>query len=156
MMSKKVREWIVSKPRLRKFLGVLWPSLKEEYDHLFLYHNTSSQPLYQIRADTKLDSLVFTGNSGEDIFRIDPDGNAYWLKEDSYDEAAEMLLIAANWHLENATGIQQSRMEWEKNITEALVRAAEERGGTLTAEELTDVVRKCIMYDKLKGKYGEN
>lgn len=127
---------------------------KQEQDGLKLYY-PSTQPVATMWVDEEaVNALTFTNSDGEDIFCIDGNGNAKWLKEDSYDEAAEVFLTAMNFTIEDAAGIQESRMEWEKKITEDLVKAAEEKGGSLTAEELTDVVRKCIMYDKLKGKYG--
>ena len=87
----------------------------------------------------------------EEIFRINGDGKAEWIKEDSYDEAAEVFLNSVNWKIESEAGIRQSREEWEKSIVERLKNAAEANGGSLTTDELTDVVRKCIMYSKLKG-----
>ncbi len=143
----------------------IWAKIKEWYYKVLykitgkepplLIYTAPAQPIYSIWTDTKRqDSLIFTDMNGDDIFRIDQDGNAYWLKEDSYNEAAEMFLTAATWNIENLAGVQQSRMDWEKNITESLIHAAEERGGSISADELTDVIRKCIMYDKLRGKYG--
>ena len=127
---------------------------KEESTLYTLYQNT--QPISTVWQEAEFNALTFTNGNGEDIFCIDANGNAKWLKEDCYDEAAEIFLNSMNWTIESAAGIQQSRMDWEKKITEALIHAAEERGGSITADELTDVVRKCIMYDKLKGTYGND
>jgi hypothetical protein len=141
-MWKKIKDW--------------WNRLrgKEEVDNTtLLFHNT--QPISTVWQEAEYNALTFTSGNGEDIFCIDGNGNAKWLKEDCYDEAAEIFLNSMNWRIESAAGIQESRMEWEKKITDALVDAAEERGGSITTEELTDVVRKCIMYDKLKGKYSD-
>jgi hypothetical protein len=92
---------------------------------------------------------MFTGGNGEEIFKITFDGEAVWLKEDSYNEAAEMFLTYMTMNIENKAGIMQNRIEWENRITAALVSEAEK--SPLGPQELTDVVRKCIMYDKLKG-----
>lgn len=138
-----------------KKLKAWWKRIrgKDEHTLMTLYHNT--QPISTVWQEAAYNALTFTNGNGEDIFCIDGNGNAKWLKEDSYDEAAEIFLNSMNWKIESAAGIQESRMDWEKKITKALINAAEERGGSITAEELTDVVRKCIMYDKLRGKYND-
>ena len=94
-------------------------------------------------------ALTFTGN-GEQIFSVDANGNAIWHKPESYDEAAQIFLDAVNWKVEDAAGILESRREWEERMVKAIVSKAE-KSGSLTAEELTNVVKKCIMYDRLKG-----
>ena len=93
--------------------------------------------------------LTFTGN-GEQIFSIDANGNAIWHNPESYDEAAQIFLDSVNWKIEDAVGILESRREWEERMVKAIVSKAE-KSGSLTAKELTDVVKKCIMYDRLKG-----
>lgn len=93
--------------------------------------------------------LTFTGN-GEQIFSIDANGNAIWHKPESYDEAAKIYLDAVNWRIEDAAGIRESRRDWEDRMVKAIVSKANE-SGSLTAEELTNVVKKSIMYDRLKG-----
>ncbi len=93
--------------------------------------------------------LTFTGN-GEQIFSIDANGNAIWHKPESYDEAAQIFLDAVNWKIEDAAGIREARRDWEERMVKAIVSTAEKRG-SLTAKELTNVVKKSIMYDRLKG-----
>lgn len=94
-------------------------------------------------------ALTFTGNDGEEIFSISAYGEAKWYKEDSYNEAAEMFLTHLSMHIEDKAGIIQNRREWENRITTAIVSEAAD--GPLSAEDLTNVIKKCIMYDKLKG-----
>ena len=94
-------------------------------------------------------TLTFTGN-GEQIFSIDANGNAIWHNPEAYDEAAQIFLDSVNWKIESAAGIRESRRDWEERMVKAIVSKAE-KSGSLTAKELTDVVKKCIMYDRLKG-----
>jgi hypothetical protein len=94
-------------------------------------------------------TLTFAGN-GEQIFSVDANGNAIWHKPESYDEAAQIFLDSVNWKIEDAAGIRESRRDWEERMVKAIVSKAE-KSGSLTAKELTDVVKKCIMYDRLKG-----
>ena len=51
--------------------------------------------------------------------------------------------------VDNAAGIIQNRIEWEKRITMAI--ASEAKNTPIGPKDLTNVIRKCIMYDKLKG-----
>lgn len=106
-------------------------------------------PKFQILPADSDSSLIFTGDSGEDIFSISQEGEAKWLKEDSYNEAAEMFLTYMTMHIEDSVGIRQNRIEWENRITAAIASEAEK--APLGPEDLTNVIRKCIMYDKLKG-----
>lgn len=150
MSSRETWYWVMKK---------IWAKIKAKYNKLrgkedgtlMLYHNT--QPVHTVWNEPEVNALTFTNDKGEDVFCIDGNGNAKWLKEDSYDEAAEIFLDAMNWRIESAAGIQESRKDWELTITEKLKEASEKNGGSLTTEELTKVVRKCIMYDKLKGTY---
>lgn len=113
--------------------------------------NVSPQaPINQVYTDVqKGNSLTFTGNNGEDIFSISANGEAMWYKEDSYNKAAELFLTYLTMQIEDAAGIIQNRIEWEKRITMAI--ASEAKNAPLGPEDLTNVIRKCIMYDKLKG-----
>ena len=104
---------------------------------------------FQILPANSENALIFTGDAGEDIFSISSAGEAKWLKEDSYNEAAEMFLSAMTMQIEDSAGIMQNRIDWENRIATALV--SEAKDAPLSAAELTDVLRKCIMYDKLKG-----
>ena len=107
-------------------------------------------PQFQIWNNTDTEnSLMFTGSDGETIFSINQHGEAEWHKEDAYNEAAEMFLTYMTMQVEDAAGIAQNRVEWEERITEKLVKQAEI--APLGPQELTDTIRKCIMYDKLKG-----
>ena len=110
-----------------------------------------STPKFSILPANSDSALVFTGDSGDDIFSISSDGEAKWLKEDSYNEAAEMFLNYMTMHIEDSAGITENRIEWENRIAMALAKKAGE--APLGPEDLTNVIRKCIMYDKLKGKY---
>lgn len=154
MMWNKIKSLLWKRRMLRK-IDRIQKKLTPPNNQLQV-HPVQPAPVVSLWQDNRADAnmLTFTNHNGEDIFCIDAGGNAKWLKEESYDEAAEVFLAALNWSIEDAAGIRQSRMEWEKSITASLVKAAEERGGSISAEELTDVVRKCIMYDKLRGKYG--
>ncbi len=108
-----------------------------------------AQELFAITGQAHEASLMFTGNDGEEIFCISNTGEAKWLKEDSYNEAADMFLHYMTMNIEDRAGIIQNRREWENRIAMALVSEAEK--APLGPGELTDVLRKCIMYDKLKG-----
>ena len=108
-------------------------------------------PKFSILPASSDNALIFTGDSGDDIFSITSEGEAKWLKEDSYNEAAEMFLTYMTMHIEEAAGITENRIEWENRIAMELTKKAEE--APLGPEDLTNVIRKCIMYDKLKGKY---
>ena len=119
-----------------------------------LYHTTPGPVIMTGPPPTSI--LEVTNADGETIFEIDPEGKAIWHKEDTYDEAASIFLTYLTMQVEDAVGIQQSRIDWEKEITRKLVAIAEENGGSIDANQLTEVINKCIMYDKLKGKYGEN
>jgi hypothetical protein len=94
-------------------------------------------------------TLTWTNGDGEKIFSIEPCGEAIWHKEDTYNEAAAIFLHHVSMQIENAVGIARNRQDWEQRIREALIREAEKE--PLTADVLTDVLNKCIMYDKLKG-----
>lgn len=109
-----------------------------------------TQQLFAITGQDEIeDSLMFTGNNGDEIFSISSNGEAKWLKEDSYNEAAEMFLTYMTMNIEDKAGIAQNRIEWEERITAKLTEQAEI--APLGPQELTDLIRKCIMYDKLKG-----
>ena len=97
---------------------------------------------------TNNNSLQFF-QEGETIFSISENGEAKWHKEDSYNKAAEIFLTHVTMTIENEANIKQNRREWEDRILEAMKKHAEIE--TLTPEVLTDVFRKCIMIDKLKG-----
>lgn len=88
-------------------------------------------------------------NKGELLFSISEDGQAKWHNEDRYNEAAEIFLTHLTMRVENQARIKQNRREWEDRILEAMQKHAEIE--PLTPEVLTDVFRKCIMIDKLKG-----
>ena len=104
---------------------------------------TSSAPL-----DT---SLMTLSTDNKEIFKIDANGNAIWCNEATYDEVAETFLNVVNWKIENEAGIRESRMDWEDKIAAAIIKESEKNDGSLTTEQLTNVVKKCIMYDRLKG-----
>jgi len=106
-------------------------------------------PTVMIFDDAQSNTLTFTNNNGVKIFSIEPNGEAVWHKEDVYNEAASIFLQCVTMNIEDKAGIAQNRMEWEERITVKLARQAEI--APLGPEELTDVIRKCIMYDKLKG-----
>ena len=86
---------------------------------------------------------------GEVIFSISQDGEAEWHDESKYNEAASIFLNHVTMNIESVAGIAQNRIDWEKRIRDALIVEAE--NAPLTADVLTDVLNKCIMYDKLKG-----
>jgi len=141
-MFKRIREWF-ERQQVKRAAKKTVSSLKLSTE--------PATPKFQILPADSDCSLIFTGDSGEDIFSISQDGEAKWLKEDSYNEAAEMFLTYMTMHIEDSAGIIENRIEWENRIAMALAKKAEE--APLGPEDLTNVVRKCIMYDKLKGKY---
>jgi len=132
-IKRRWRIWIIERDlkRIKKTMG----SLPSTF--------SSSVPI-----DT---SLMTLSSGDKDIFKIDANGNAVWCNEATYDEVAETFLNAVNWKIEDEAGIRISRVEWENKITAAIIKESEENGGSLTTEELTNVIKKCIMYDRLKG-----
>jgi len=107
---------------------------------------TASTGFYQ--NTTNNNSLQFA-QEGEVIFSISEDGEAKWHKEDSYNKAAEIFLTYLTMRVENQTNIKQNRREWEDRILEAMKKHAKIE--PLTPEVLTDVFKKTLMIDKLKG-----
>jgi len=107
---------------------------------------TTSVGVYQ--NTTNNNSLQFI-NNGELLFSISGDGEARWHKEDNYNEAAKIFLTHLTLEVEEQAGIKQNRLEWEDRMLKAMQKHAEIE--PLTPEVLTDVFKKCIMIDKLKG-----
>ena len=98
-----------------------------------------------------IDTNVLTlSNDDGPIFEIDANGNAHWCNEATYDEVAEVFLNCINFAIESEAGIHESRKEWEEKIANAIIKESE-KSGLLTTEQLTNVVKKCIMVDRLKG-----
>ena len=110
---------------------------------------TPSPPQSIVYDDTIDNTLTFTNSNGVKIFSIEPSGEAVWHKEDSYNEAANIFLHHLSMNIEDSAGIARNRQDWEQRIREALISEAEIT--PLTADALTNVLNKCIMYDKLKG-----
>ena len=127
--------------------------LKKSATHNIKLLATSTAPStpaqFTVYDDTQANTLTFTNNNGVKIFSIEPSGEAVWHKEDSYNEAASIFLHHLTMRIEDVAGIARNRQDWEKRIREALIIEAE--NAPLTADVLTDVLNKCIMYDKLKG-----
>jgi len=96
-------------------------------------------------------NILTLSNDDGPIFKIDANGNAQWCNEATYDEVAEVFLNCINFKIESEAGIQESRKDWEAKIADAITKESEKQGGTLTTEQLTNVVKKCIMVDRLKG-----
>ena len=106
-------------------------------------------PGYFIQTLPEPDIVNIADSSGEPILSMTSDGQVIWHKIDQADEAADMFTASITRSVEKIAEIKQSREQWELRILDALVREAEK--APLTPEVLTDVVRKCIMVDKLKG-----
>jgi len=137
-MFNRIRNWFVNH-RFQKRVDSTLKLIKTPHStNAHIWHNPEQET-----------ALIFTAGNGDDIFSISQDGEAKWLKEDSYNEAAEMFLTHMTMTIEDRAGIAQNRVEWEERITAKLTEQAEL--APLGPEELTDVIRKCIMYDKLKG-----
>ena len=94
-------------------------------------------------------SLTITIDS-EEVMRIKANGQVEWMKEDVYDDDAAAFVNSLQLRIEDSSGIIRTRREWEERMLKALTSEAE-KSGSLTAGELTNVVKKCIMYDRLKG-----
>ena len=141
-MFKRIRNYF-SQRRISKVV------VRPVVNNLAFRPAAQAQKLFEIRGDDEEYSILFTGNNGEEIFSITQSGEARWLKEDSYNEAAELFLTYMTMNIENAAGIRQNRLEWEERIAKALI--SEAKNTPLGPKELTNVIRKCIMYDKLKG-----
>lgn len=115
------------------------------------FAHTHPQPAQSVgiyKNTTNNNSLQFF-QEGETIFSISEDGEAKWHKEDSYNDAAEIFLTYVTMRIEKEVGIKQNRREWEDRILEAMKKRAEIE--ILTPEVLTEVFKKALMYDKLKG-----
>ena len=103
-------------------------------------------------SDRETESSITITVDGEQVMRIKANGQVEWMKEGVYAEAAYTFMNSLHTVIEDSAGIIQTRKEWEERMTKAFVSEAE-KSGSLTAEELTNVVKKCIMYDRLKGTH---
>ena len=101
-------------------------------------------------SDRKTESALTLTVEGEEVMRFKANGQVEWMKEDVYDEAAAAFVNSLQLRIEDSSGIIRTRREWEERMLKALTSEAE-KSGSLNAEELTNVVKKCIMYDRLKG-----
>lgn len=102
---------------------------------------------YSIDPDS-LYSFRVSDNNAEPIMTITNKGEVIWNKPGKEQEAAQVFCDYIQMNIESET-IKQTRYEWEERILEAMKKRVEIE--PLTPEVLTDVFKKCIMVDKLKG-----
>ena len=103
---------------------------------------------YTIDQSNNSYSFQISDNNAEPIMTISPKGEVVWHQTRKAREAGELFCDQIQMGIESET-IKQTRYEWEDRILEAMKRHAEIE--PLTPEVLTDVFKKCIMIDKLKG-----
>ncbi len=141
-MFKRIRAYVNQK--LRKKPDITFT----QSSNSFTITPQPVQPLGIYQNTTNNNALQFL-QEGEIIFSITENGEAKWHKEDSYDKAAEIFLTHVTMRIEKETSIKQNRREWEDRMLEAMKKRAEIE--PLTPEVLTEVFKKALMYDKLKG-----
>lgn len=93
--------------------------------------------------------LRISNNDAEPIMTIENNGEVIWHKPHEAEDAANIFCDQIQIRIEDGAGIRQNRKEWEKRITMAI--ASEAKNAPIGPKELTNVIKKCIMYDKLKG-----
>ncbi len=93
--------------------------------------------------------LSITDNAAEPIMTIQNNGEVIWHKPHQAGDAADVFCDQIRIRIEDEAGLKQNRKEWEERILDAMKKHAEIE--PLTPEVLTDVFKKCIMIDKLKG-----
>ena len=148
-MFEKIAHWWAARQTVKEMQEQTTGLQKQLANTNKLLSKPASTDFWVTQGSEDPHTLTFSGN-GKEIFSIDANGNAIWHKPESYDEAAQIFLDSVNWKIESAAGIRKSRREWEERMIKAIVSKAE-KSGSLTAEELTNVVNKSIMYDRLKG-----
>lgn len=84
------------------------------------------------------------------LVTISRNGKVIWHQEKTFDEAANKLVATLQIAVEMRAGIRESRIEWENKIKNALIAEAS-KTGNITEKDLTTVIEKCIMCDRLKG-----
>ena len=111
--------------------------------------NSMSSITHRLAKPVPPDIININDTRGENILTITSDCVVIWGQPEKATEAAEMFTDTIVMTTERKAEIKQSRQEWEDRILAALI--SEAKNAPLTPEALTDVVRKCIMLDKLKG-----
>lgn len=93
--------------------------------------------------------IQISDNDAEPIMTIKQSGEVTWHQPHKAGDAADVFCDQIRVRIEDDACIKQGRHEWEERILEAMKKHAEIE--PLTPEVLTDVFKKCIMIDKLKG-----
>lgn len=124
-----------------------YPIPADKDDEMYYDYNNSALVL-----TTKVDSnTIFriSNNDAEPIMTIENNGNVIWHEPHEAGDAADVFCDQIQIRIEDGAAIKQNRKEWEERILDAMIKHAEIE--PLTPEVLTEVFRKCIMLDKLKG-----
>ena len=112
-----------------------------------LYYDYNNALVLSAKIDPDM-VLRISNNDAEPIMTIKNDGEVIWHKPHEAGDAADIFCDQIQMRIEDDAGIRQNRKEWEKRITMAI--ASEAKNAPLGPKELTNVIKKCIMYDKLK------
>lgn len=113
-----------------------------------LYYDYDGALVLTVKVDPNT-VLRISNNDAEPIMTIENNGEVIWHKPHKAGDAADIFCDQIQMRIEDDAGIKQNRKEWEERILDAMTKHAEIE--PLTSEVLTEVFRKCIMLDKLKG-----
>lgn len=106
---------------------------------------------WNITQDTN--STLTIADKGDVIMSLLPNGEIRWHKNNIHDRAVQIFLDSLNFHIEDRAGIKETRKEWETRIVNKVYKTAKRlKTQTLTPEQVYDVMKKEIMFDRLAGK----
>lgn len=89
-------------------------------------------------------------NQGKEIVRLEKDGQVKWAADINVDEAAEAFARSIALGAEMVAGINQRvKIEIKNQVFEEIISIAQEKG-SLTAEDLTYLLRASKIVEKLK------
>ena len=111
--------------------------------------NHDSSGAYVFAPNPEASTFRINDSDAEPIMTIQNNGKVIWHQPHKAGDAADVFCEGVRMHFETEAGIKQSRHEWEERIMDAMKKHAEIE--PLSTEVLTDVFKKCIMIDKLKG-----
>jgi len=111
--------------------------------------NRDNADTFVFKANPTDSALSITDYNTEPIMTIQNNGEVIWHQPHKAGDAADVFCDQIRIRIEEGSGIKQNRKEWEERVLDAMKKHAEIE--PLTPEVLTDVFKKCIMIDKLKG-----
>ncbi len=96
-------------------------------------------------------TLSLYNGAGSEIVRLNKDGTVTWAEDINVDEAAESFSKAISLGVEMQIGITQSvKLRMRDSVFEDLIEIAKEKG-SLTADDLTYLLKASKIIEKLKG-----